>query len=55
MCVGEVDDNLAIEALTEGPHEEVGEEHEEADDEATRHKDVAEDDVEHHPRLHLSP
>ena len=55
VCVGEVDDDLAIQLLVAAPQEDVGQQHEEADDDAAGHEDVAQDEVENHPRLHLRP
>ena len=55
VSVGEVNDYLAIQLLVAAPQEDIGEQHEEADDDAAGHEDVAKDEMENHPRLHLRP
>ena len=55
VCVGEVGDDLAIQLLIEAPQKDVGQKHEEADDDAAGHEDVAKDEMQNHPGLHLRP
>ena len=41
VCVGEVDDRLAVPGLVDAPQQQVGDEHEQTDDEAAGDEHVA--------------